>query len=187
MFKLISALFFLLATGLVLHRLLFSFAAQSPAAYADTTPAFDLRRHLAGDMISEGVIFGPAGIVSARFVARMRGSWVRQTGTLVEEFTYASGATQKRQWTITIEQNGRFTAAAPDIVGVAEGRISGATARLSYRLRLPDSAGGHVLDVVDWMYLAPNGTILNRSQMRKFGITVAELVATVRPEQEKTP
>ena len=44
-----------------------------------------------------------------------------------------------------------------------------------------------MLDVVDWMYLAPNGTILNRSQMRKFGITVAELVATVRPEQEKTP
>jgi hypothetical protein len=31
------------------------------------------------------------------------------------------------------------------------------------------------------MYLAPNGNIVNRSQFRKFGIKVAELVATMRP------
>ncbi len=40
---------------------------------------------------------------------------------------------------------------------------------------------GHVLDVTDWMYLMENGTIMNRSQFRKFGIKVAELVATMRP------
>jgi len=28
-----------------------------------------------------------------------------------------------------------------------------------------------------------NGTIVNRSQMRKFGIKVAELVATIRPAE----
>jgi hypothetical protein len=31
------------------------------------------------------------------------------------------------------------------------------------------------------MYLMQNGTIINRSQFRKFGIKVAELVATMRP------
>ncbi len=35
--------------------------------------------------------------------------------------------------------------------------------------------------VTDWMYLADNGTIVNRSQFRKFGFKVAELVATMRP------
>ena len=30
------------------------------------------------------------------------------------------------------------------------------------------------------MYLMENGTIMNRSQFRKFGIKVAELVATMR-------
>ena len=39
------------------------------------------------------------------------------------------------------------------------------------------------LDVVDWMYLTPDGTIMNRSQFRKFGIKVAELVATLRPKE----
>jgi hypothetical protein len=37
-----------------------------------------------------------------------------------------------------------------------------------------------VLDATDWMYLVDNGTIMNRSQFRKFGFTVAELVATMR-------
>jgi hypothetical protein len=55
--------------------------------------------------------------------------------------------------------------------------------QLSYRIRLPADAGGHVLDTTDWMYLVDNGTIINRSQFRKFGITVAELVATMRPKE----
>ena len=35
----------------------------------------------------------------------------------------------------------------------------------------------------DWMYLMENGTIINRSQFRKFGVKVAELVATMRPAE----
>jgi hypothetical protein len=31
------------------------------------------------------------------------------------------------------------------------------------------------------MYLLENGVIMNRSQFRKFGFKVAELVATMRP------
>ena len=37
-----------------------------------------------------------------------------------------------------------------------------------------------MLKVTDWMYLMENGTIMNRSQFTKFGIKVAELVATMR-------
>ena len=51
---------------------------------------------------------------------------------------------------------------------------------LSDRIKLDEEAGGHVLNVTDWMYLMENGTIMNRSQFTKFGITVAELVATMR-------
>ncbi|MCY4179023.1 MAG: DUF3833 family protein, partial [Litoreibacter sp.] len=52
--------------------------------------------------------------------------------------------------------------------------------QLLYKIKLAEDAGGHVLDAVDWMYLVENGTIINRSQFRKFGIKVAELVATMR-------
>ena len=50
----------------------------------------------------------------------------------------------------------------------------------TYRIRLEPEAGGHVLDVTDWMYLMENGAIMNRSEFRKFGVKVGELVATMR-------
>ena len=36
------------------------------------------------------------------------------------------------------------------------------------------------LSLTDWMYLTPNGAIMNRN---KCGLKVAELVATMRPVQ----
>lgn len=160
-----------------------SFTAQRPADYA-SGPAFDLRRHLNGPLACDGVIFGPTGRVTSRFVADMEGCWEGSTGTLSEEFRYDSGSIQHRAWTLALGEGGRIIATAPDVVGRGEGRVAGSGVMLRYRIRLTPEAGGHVLDVVDWMYLMENGTIMNRSQFRKFGIKVAELVATMRPVEK---
>ncbi|HHS94219.1 MAG TPA: DUF3833 family protein, partial [Rhodobacterales bacterium] len=149
--------------------------------YAASAPAFDIRERLSGRMVSEGIIFGPTGRMSQRFVAEMNGTWNGATGRLTEAFRYSNGTEQRREWTLRIGNDGQITATAPDILGEARGWQSGATVQLRYRLRLPESAGGHVLNVVDWLYLTEDGAILNKSEMRKFGIKVAELVATMRP------
>ena len=60
------------------------------------------------------------------------------------------------------------------------GAQKGPAVQMCYKIKLDASAGGHVLNVIDWMYLMENGTIMNRSQFRKFGIPVAELIATMR-------
>ena len=57
---------------------------------------------------------------------------------------------------------------------------------MRYRIKLPETIGGHVLNTVDWMYITPDGTIINRSQFRKFGFRVAELVASIRPVEAET-
>ena len=72
---------------------------------------------------------------------------------------------------------------ARDADNVFDGLVEDAvftTGSVRYRIKLDEEAGGHVLNVTDWMYLMENGTIMNRSQFTKFGITVAELVATMR-------
>ena len=159
------------------------FRLQDPDDYAGSGPNFDLTRHLNGQLVSEGTIFGPLSRVNSRFVAQMDGEWQDGTGILKETFVYSgTGHVQTREWTLTLLGDGKFTGTAPDIVGTAQGKVSGATARLSYRIRLPESAGGHILSVTDWMYLMDNGNIINRSEMRKFGLKVAELVATIRPK-----
>lgn len=157
-----------------------SFHAQSPSDYAGLGPQFDLRRHLSGPIQCEGVIFGPMGRVASRFVADMEGTWEGNIGTLSEVFRYDSGTVQRRAWTLALANSGDITATAADVVGLGSGRVEGPGVMLRYRIRLTPEAGGHVLDVTDWMYLMENGTIINRSQFRKFGIKVAELVATMR-------
>lgn len=167
----------------VLRGRLLTFPAQKAGDYARTGPAFDMRKHLNGPILCEGVIYGPTGRVASRFVADMEVRWDGDTGTMTEAFRYDSGATQQRCWTFTLGGDGTIRAEAPDVVGVGEGVQKGSAVHLRYRIRLPDDAGGHVLDTIDWMYLMDNGTIMNRSQFRKFGIPVAELVATLRPKE----
>ena len=158
-----------------------SFKAQGPQDYAWAGPVFDPYQHLSGALVIEGVIYGPTGRVVSRFAADAMGEWSGNTGRLAETFTYDSGTRQDRAWDLQLLPDGRIEATAADVIGKAVGKVSGGSLMLSYRIRLAPEAGGHVLSVRDWMYLVPNGSILNRSQFSKYGISVAELVATIRP------
>lgn len=183
--------FFILLLGVVAAVVILpkyiGFRAQKPADLSAGMPRFDLRAHLSGPILCEGVIYGPTGRVSSRFVAEMEGIWDGNRGVLKERFRYDSGRVQDREWRLTIGNDGRIKAEADDVIGTGTGVAEGAAVQLKYRIKLDSDAGGHVLDVVDWMYVMENGTIMNRSQFRKFGIKVAELVATMRPMPVSVP
>ncbi len=165
---------------LALAQRVMGFQAQRPQDYAKLEPRVDIRKHLSGPIRCEGVIYGPMGRVTSRFTADMEGRWDGNRGILAEHFTYDSGTKQDREWRLTIGNGGQLVAEADDLVGAGSGQQEGASVQLRYTIRLPDSAGGHSLQVTDWMYLVDDKTIVNRSQFRKFGIKVAELVATMR-------
>lgn len=164
-------------------RMLFGFVAQKPEHYQQLAPHLDLRQHLNGPIACEGVIYGPLGRVSSRFVAQMEAIWQGNKCTLKEVFHFDSGSEQHREWRLTLRDDGSILAEADDVVGPGQGQIAGSTLLLKYNIRLTPEAGGHVLKTTDWMYLMENGNIMNRSQMYKFGIKVAELVATMRPAE----
>jgi hypothetical protein len=170
--------------GLVWARITMAgFVAQKPQDYENEGPAFDMRKHLNGPILCEGVIYGPMGRVSSRFVADFEATWEGDSGVMKEHFVYDDGSVQDREWRLELSSNGAIRARADDVVGTGTGRQCGPTVLLRYDIRLPKESGGHVLNTVDWMYLTPNGTIMNRSQFRKFGFKVAELVATMRPKE----
>ena len=62
------AIVFAVATAVVKSRYV-SFWAQKPEDYPADGPQFDIRQKLNGPIVCEGVIFGPLGRVSSRFVA----------------------------------------------------------------------------------------------------------------------
>ena len=173
-----------LALVMTLRNLL-GFVSQDGSDYMDNTPALDLPRHLSGEMLCEGMIFGPTGRVTSRFTADLDIVWDGPRGVMSERFHYDDGTTQDRQWNLILGDDGSVRAEASDVIGVGIGRIGGNALGLRYRIQLPRENGGHVLDAVDWMYVTDRGVILNRSQFRKFGIKVAELFCTMRPKETR--
>lgn len=178
-------LYFFVGAGVVtlvwgLRRFTADFPAQRPADYADDYKVLDMKTDLNGEMVCEGVIFGPMGRVTSSFVADFNVTWDGDTARVEEHFVYDDSSTQDREWTLKLGTNGTFTATAPDVPGVGKGRYSGSTIQIRYPIKLPQDVGGHTLQTVDWIYLTGQGTLINRSQFRKFGIKVAELVATIR-------
>ena len=139
-----------LALGLVwLRQKLWGFDAQQPQDYEDDTPTFDVRTHLNGPILCEGVIYGPLGRVSSRFVADFDASWDGNKGVMTERFHYDDGSFQERVWHLTVGNDGSIRAEAPDVVGTGSGRQSGSSVLLRYNIRLPASSGGHVLSTVE--------------------------------------
>lgn len=185
--KLLTAFLLLILVATFAKTVLLSFRAQSPDDYTGTSPAFSLKEHLSGTFTSEGVIFGPTGKMSNSFVAQMVGEWDGDTGTLTETFTYSNGRTQNRKWFLKLGEGNRFTATADDIVGQAKGVVSGSTVSIRYKIVLPPEAGSHTLSATDWLYLTKDGVIINKSEMRKYGLKVAELIATMRPVEGTNP
>ena len=49
--------------------------AQKPEHYRGQGRQFDLREHLNGPLVCEGVIYGPMGRVVTRFVGNFEGKW----------------------------------------------------------------------------------------------------------------
>ena len=183
-----AAFFFLLGAAivvfvLVLRRRFADFPGQRADDYADEFPQFDMREHLNGEMICDGVIFGPLGRVTSTFEADFDISWEGNTCTMKEQFRYHDGSTQQREWRIVLDGGGGFEAFADDVPGKARGEIAGPAVLFHYPITLPADAGGYTLSAFDCMYLTKNGTIVNRSQFRKFGFRVAELVATIRKKE----
>ena len=84
------------------QRRFLTFRAQSPDDYSESGPNFDLREHLNGPLLCEGVIYGPTGRVSSRFVADFEAKWDGNVGRMTERFRYDSGTVQNREWNLTL-------------------------------------------------------------------------------------
>ncbi len=146
-----------------------------PKQYASEMPRLDVERYFNGTLDAHGMFQDRSGDVIKRFVVVMRASWQGDTGILDEDFVYADGTKQKRVWTLKKAGPGRFTATAPDVVGTAEGIVSGNALNWKYVLALP--VDGKIINVAmdDWMFLIDDKVMLNRTAMSKYGFNLGNV------------
>jgi hypothetical protein len=170
-FKVFSSLAFLLGgcTGLTTED------------YKGKTPALDIRKFLNGPVEAWGILYDYTGKADVNFHVTMVGSWTGNTGVLDEHFVFSDGRKDHRVWTINFKDDHHFKATAHDVVGEAEGSQNGNVVNMKYVLTVPREGGSSIdLNMDDWMYLIDDKTLINRTKMKKFGLTVGELVIAFR-------
>ena len=143
--------------------------------YADSKPDFVLEDYFNGTIKGWGVVQDRNGKVTRRFDVTIQASWDGNIGTLDEDFVYYDGKTDKRIWTITKIDNDNYIGTADDILGEATGQAEGNTLRWAYQMDLSVDGKTYRMTFDDWMYLMNDGVLVNRSYIKKFGITFAEL------------
>ena len=144
--------------------------------YAQERPQLELDRYFNGRILAHGIFQQRGGEVVRRFTVVMDCHWEGHQGVLDEAFTYSDGSTQRRIWRLTKHADGRYTGTADDVVGEAQGQTAGNAFRWNYTLRLPVDGKEYEVQFDDWMFLVDDRVMLNRATMRKFGVTLGEVL-----------
>lgn len=148
--------------------------------YQGETPRLDLAEFFDGPLTAWGIVQNRSGKVIRRFEVDMIGRWDGDEGVLEEDFRFADGQTQRRVWHFRKIAPGRYTGTAADVSGQARGEVAGYALRWRYTLRIEVDGRSWDVDFDDWMYLLDDRTLVNRSEMRKFGLRVGEVTLFFR-------
>lgn len=143
--------------------------------YENTTPEFDLPSYFNGEVTAWGIVQDYSTKLTRRFCVDIVGTWQGNQGQLHETFYYNDGEQQIRIWDLQISDDGTVTGGAADVIGQASGSAQGMAFNWQYTLRVPVDDTVYDLFVDDWMYLMDDNRLMNRSYMKKLGVTVAEI------------
>ncbi|MBG79043.1 MAG: hypothetical protein CL570_08480 [Alphaproteobacteria bacterium] len=152
--------------------------------YQATQPPLDLRSYFTGPIKAWGLVQDYTGKVTRRFDVEMIGTWKGDTGTLKEKFVYYDGETQERTWTIKQIAASQYEGSAGDIIGTATGHTAGNAMRWAYAMDLDVGEKTYRITFDDWMFLMNDGVLINRSYLKKFGLTVGELTLFMQKQDD---
>ena len=154
--------------------------------YENTSPEFDLKEFFTGDLEGWGLVKNWKGEVVERFSVDLNGSWNDDKGNLYELFTYSDGRTQERTWILEKHDDGTSIGTAEDVIGSAVGENSGFAFNWSYRLMINTKDNQIEVTLNDWLYQINNEALFSEAQIKKFGVSVGEvLVFIVKKESSR--
>ncbi len=154
--------------------------------YAGTTPELDIGDYFEGRTRAWGMVQDYRGEVQRRFVVDIDGEHDGTTLVLDEHFTYDDGETDRRVWTFQRQEDGRWLGSANDVAGPVEARQAGHAFTMTYRLPVEVSGREITFTMEDWMFLQPDGRLLNRTDMKKFGVTLARITIVFERLEEES-
>lgn len=165
---------------LLLLPLLAGCSGVKPEDYAGSTPALDLEEYFLGRTRAWGIFQSRSGELKRQFVVDIVGTREGDELVLTEDFEFRDGERSRRVWRIRRTGEHSYEGRADDVVGVATGEIYGQALNWRYDLLLDVGDKQYKVHFDDWMYLHEDGVLVNRAQMRKFGIRVGDVTIFFR-------
>ncbi len=145
--------------------------------------ALNLEEFFDGELVAYGQFQDVFGTVRRRFEVEIDGSWDGRVLTLVEDFVYEDGATERRVWRLEKTGPDTWRGTAPGVIGAATGEERGDTFNWRYTIDLPVPAADGTTDTFratfdDWMWRLSDTRVLNRAYMSRLGVPVGEVILT---------
>ncbi|MCF8068171.1 MAG: DUF3833 domain-containing protein [Desulfobacterales bacterium] len=148
--------------------------------YANRKPVMIPEEFFDGHLTAHGIVKNRAGEVIRYFNADIKAYWEDSAGTLEEDFIFDDGEKQRRVWKLTRQGDNSYVGTAGDVIGEAKGEIAGNSMFLEYVLEIPYSDNTIHLSIDDRMYLVNPNTLINESEMTKFGFRVGEILLVIQ-------
>ena len=150
--------------------------------YAKTTPKLDLQTFLNGNIKGYGIVEDYKSNITKRFNFYGNASWNGDEGTFNEKIVYSDGNIESRIWSIHKISTSMYEATTPDVIGKARIKVAGNTMNWQYTMNIKVNDSIYKINFDDWMYLMPDGQLINRNYFKKFGFNVGELTLFMEKE-----
>ena len=151
---------------------------------SETTQPLLPERDLVGKSTGRGE-FSAINGTNRAFTAYLNGSWDGETLTLVEDFEYDDGQTDRKTWRLTKLPSGEYSGTREDVIGTARGYLDGEAFRLEYKIRLQNEDGepGMTVSFKDILVRQRDDSILNKASIGKWGFKVGSVNLTITPDE----
>ncbi|NOT41794.1 MAG: DUF3833 family protein [Alphaproteobacteria bacterium] len=142
-----------------------------------------LEQALTGRLLAEGAFVNSLTGGETRLNVLIDGTWEGQVLTLVEDFTYDGGLTERKTWRLTKTAEGIYSGTREDVIGAADVRQDGDGVRLDYRVTLDTGLGPIAVRFQDLLTLNADGSVENAAVVSKWGLKIGRVHLTMRPQK----
>lgn len=154
---------------------------MDPEQFKDTGPKLKIEEYFLGETRAWGIFEDRFGKLRRQFVVDITGTMEGDELVLDERFDYADGEKDRRVWRIRKLDEHSYEGRADDIIGVAKGASYGNALNWSYDLDLAIGDNKVRVHFNDWMYLQPDGVLMNRARVTKWGFEIGEVTLVFKP------
>ncbi|MBV6648481.1 DUF3833 family protein [Hoeflea alexandrii] len=159
-----------------LALLLFAAFTSAPAYAADLR----LEDFFKGKTYAYGS-FGAINGTSRSFRVDLTGHVRGKVLTLREDFRYDDGERDTKTWVFTRTGPNTYSGTREDVLGETTVRLSGNTARFTYRVDLNPGGKPNIVRFHDKLVLKDDGTLRNTALVTKFLLPVARVKVNFAP------